>query len=123
MEAADDICYRIIDFEDGFRLKHVALEEAKTLLMEITGKGELETKVKKIDSDVDKIGYLRAKAINVLILQIASCFMKNEKAILKGSFHKSLIAEIPAEKSLKHIRRTKSIQRERYLKLRFQVIR
>lgn len=104
VEAADDICYRIIDFEDGFRLKHVTLADAKDLFMEIAGKGEVETKVEKIDSDEDKIGYLRAKTINVLISQIASCFMKNEKAILKGSFHKSLIAEIPATESLRRIK-------------------
>jgi len=59
VEAADDICCRVIDFEDGFRLKHVTLEEAQTLLMGITGKGEVETKVKTIDSDADKIGCLR----------------------------------------------------------------
>ncbi|RNL84134.1 deoxyguanosinetriphosphate triphosphohydrolase [Sinomicrobium pectinilyticum] len=91
VEAADDICYTIIDFEDGINLGLIDEEYALEYLIKLvkdrinTGKyGELKTKE-------DRISYLRALAINTLIEEAARVFIENEEAILKGEFSTSLL--------------------------------
>ena len=103
VEAADDICYRVNDLEDGFRLKHVSLDEAKNLLLSIFDSVAAPTKWKDIETDQDKIGYLRAKAINYLIDQAITYFEKHSSLILGGNLNKSLVECIPSAESLSRI--------------------
>jgi dGTPase len=103
VEAADDICYRVNDLEDGFRLKHVSLQEAQDLLLSIFEPGGAPTKWKDIATEQDKIGYLRAKAINYLIDQLITHFQKQSDPILEGKLETSLIDGIPSAGALSNI--------------------
>lgn len=115
VEAADDICYRVNDLEDGFRLKHVSLDEAKGLLLSIFEPSAAPTKWKDIDTEQDMIGYLRAKAINYLIDQSITCFQKHSDLILEGKLDKSLVECISSAEALSRIIR---ISKEKIYKAR-----
>ena len=95
VEAADDICYRIIDLEDGFLLGKVELIKAQEMLEAIAG-SDVNNKFIQSDENLpqEKIEYLRAIAINHLIHQTVKCFIDNEEKILKGEFDEPLISKI-----------------------------
>ena len=88
VEGADDICYRIMDFEDGFRLGFVSFKETEELLRPLI-KTDLPSNYSDRDEN-DKIGFLRAKAINNLVKEIAEVFLENENSILSGNFVEEL---------------------------------
>lgn len=105
VEAADDICYQIMDLEDGCKLKLVSYEDTYELLVNVIDEDESELK-KVCDTLFDnreRIGYLRAKAINSLVNQCASAFMDNHDAILNGSFDKHLVDCIKAKDGVKAV--------------------
>ena len=60
-------------------------------------------KISRDLSPADRISYLRGRAINKLVEQIAICFMKNLKKIMAGEFHKKLTRQIPSAKILERI--------------------
>ncbi|HZW37717.1 MAG TPA: deoxyguanosinetriphosphate triphosphohydrolase [Ignavibacteriaceae bacterium] len=101
MEAADDICYRIMDLEDGYRLSLLSFKDTEELMMPFVGKDSLRSYDDR--EEKDKIGYLRAKSINGLIKEIASVFLDNEQTILDGNFDKDLISIIPSNNYLETI--------------------
>ncbi len=103
VEAADDICYSIIDLEDGTNLGLVSLEETKSLLVEIIGEAFQEEKYLKIHSVKERVSVLRAMAISKLIQQCVEIFVKNEEALLDGSFDIALTELIPSAAALKNI--------------------
>jgi len=103
VEAADDICYRINDWEDGFRLKHVSQTETEERLEAIFPGGKLPSKLDRIFSPEDRVAYLRAKAINELIEQAVTFFMQQEEVILRGGLPIPLIEGIPSAKPLSDI--------------------
>lgn len=103
VEAADDICYHIIDLEDGCRLGLVPFETAKNLLAAIIGSSFSEEKLAKIPSLNEKLGTLRAMAIGQLIQECSDCFQKYEEEMLAGSFDKDLTSLIPSASALKEI--------------------
>lgn len=110
VEAADDICYLIMDLEDGFKLKLVSFEEAMEELMPIINWNTSSSK--RMDAILDtheKLGYLRAKAINALINQTADTFTENYRDIMAGDFDKPLTQLIPNAEAIASIR-TKSRQ-------------
>lgn len=90
-EAADDICYRIIDFEDAHRLKIISSKEIKERFIELIKSSEL-TSPKSMErlhytqnslTDVnEQIGHLRAKAINVLVQETEAQFREQSAAII-----------------------------------------
>ncbi len=91
VEAADDICYTIIDFEDGINLGLIPEEYALEYLINLV-KGSINTKkYNAMKYPSDRLSYLRALAINTLILDAVEVFEKNEKEILDGSFSSSLL--------------------------------
>ncbi|MGB5711465.1 MAG: deoxyguanosinetriphosphate triphosphohydrolase [Waterburya sp.] len=89
VEAADDICYHIIDLEDGYRMGYVSYAETKDLLNQIA---QLSNPNEDIHSDGEKIKRLRAKAINKLILEITALFVDKEDDLLAGTFDADLIS-------------------------------
>ena len=91
VEAADDICYHIIDLEDGCTLGLVSEEETSGLLMRILGSDFKPKKYEQIPTTQQRIGTLRAMSINKLANQAAEVFIQNERAILNGDFDKPLI--------------------------------
>lgn len=102
VEAADDICYRIMDLEDGFRLGLISFKDTESLLMPFS-KGSSLKAYKERDEN-DKIGYLRAKSINAIVNELASAFADEEKTILEGKFEDDLISSINFVKPLNIIK-------------------
>lgn len=91
VEAADDICYTIIDLEDGINSGWITEAEIFPFLSEIT-QGRLNTeKLAKTPILQDRIAYLRAVAVGALISEAKRIFLENENAILKGEFDCSLL--------------------------------
>ncbi|WP_445720008.1 deoxyguanosinetriphosphate triphosphohydrolase [Flavobacterium sp.] len=86
VEAADDICYTIIDFEDGINLGLIQEEFALEYLIKLVKNGIDTKKYNELITKEDRISYLRALAIGSLINDAVAVFMKNEKAILAGEF-------------------------------------
>ncbi len=86
VEAADDICYTIIDFEDGINLELVSEDFALEYLIKLV-KDTIDTnKYQTLTTKEDRISYLRALAIGNLINDAVRIFIENEEAILKGEF-------------------------------------
>ncbi|MEI7811037.1 MAG: deoxyguanosinetriphosphate triphosphohydrolase [Ignavibacteria bacterium] len=102
VEAADDICYRVMDLEDGFHLGLVSFKETEDLLRALAGDSELKSY--SFRDKNDRIGYLRAKALNNLVYQLADIFTDEEDNILKGSLDNELINLLPAARILKEIK-------------------
>lgn len=102
VEAADDICYTIIDFEDGINLglidEDYALEYMSKLIHGIN-----RDKYYALQHTKDRTAYLRAIAINALIDEAVTIFLKNEEAILNGDFKNSLLDKCKYEAQINDI--------------------
>jgi dGTPase len=97
VEAADDICYQMMDIEDAHKLKILSTEETKELLLSYFD----DERRKRIDrtftivSDVnEQIAYLRSSVIGLLIKECTDVFLINEVKILAGTFSGSLITQM-----------------------------
>ncbi|MEW8631000.1 MAG: deoxyguanosinetriphosphate triphosphohydrolase [Candidatus Thiodiazotropha sp.] len=96
VEAADDICYRVIDIEDGFRLGHLSFQEAMELFLAVLPDSPSRLgRLDGINGEKEKIEFLRAKVISQAISEILSCFLDHEEAILHGRFDQPLMSQIP----------------------------
>lgn len=101
VEAADDICFRIIDVEDAFRLQQLPFEEVQSLLLPLTGDPErAKRKMAHITRPKERIEYLRAKSVGTIIEQVHHCFMANEERILAGTLTDELLDMIPAARNM-----------------------
>jgi len=103
VEAADDICYRIMDLEDGFKLGLISFIETEELLQPLVNKRYLKNY--KGRDEKEKIGYLRSKAINDLVSELADVFIKKEKTILAGKLEDDLISLVPSANRLQTIKK------------------
>jgi dGTPase len=100
VEAADDICYHIVDLEDGFRMGYITYEDARKLLSDIL-KGE---NLNNLGCDwEDNIKYLRSKAIHKLIIEVKQVFLDYELKLLSGDFDQPLTSQIPSNNKLEEI--------------------
>lgn len=96
VEAADDICYRVIDIEDGFRLGHISFQEALELFSAVLPDSDRQrARLAGISGEKEKIEFLRAKVISQAISEILDCFLEREEAILQGRFDEPLMSQIP----------------------------
>lgn len=91
VEAADDICYTIIDFEDGINLGLIDEEFALEYLIKLVKDNINTVKYTSLKKSSDRLAYLRSLAINTLVTEAASVFINNEEAILNGKFTTSLL--------------------------------
>ncbi len=103
VEAADDICYTIIDFEDGINLGLVQEEFALEYLINLVRDTINIKKYNSLTNTNDRVSYLRALAINSLINEAADIFVKNEDSILKGEFIHGLLDKCKYEAQIKDI--------------------
>lgn len=101
-EAADDICYRVIDLEDAHRLKIIDLKTFENLFLpffdEETGYNSRDSVVKKLNQirdDNQKVQFIRAKWIGLMIQHIRNAFMDAETALLEGTLNQDLLSCIP----------------------------
>lgn len=88
VEAADDICYSIVDVEDAHRMGYIPFNQTKDLLNEIAGVDI----AKSDESDAEKVKHLRAVSINKLIREAAEIFLAHEQDLLSGEFDKDLLS-------------------------------
>ncbi len=91
VEAADDICYTIIDFEDGINLGLIDEEFALEYLINLVKSSINSKKYAALSKTSDRLAYLRSLAINTLIAEAADLFILNEEEILKGSYSEPLL--------------------------------
>lgn len=104
VEAADDVTYRIVDFEDGHLLKLVEYGELETLMLRIINDGgETAVRLKAIPERRRKVELLRARALGGLVRQLASAFLAQEDKMLSGELDQPLIELIPAARVLAEI--------------------
>lgn len=101
VEAADDICYRIMDLEDAHKLKILDYETTSRLLLCFYDAKEDEDALGKIDSVFrvvtdrnERIAFLRAGVINKLVHECMDVFTEKEEAILEGIFQRPLMENI-----------------------------
>ena len=105
VEAADDICYEIMDIEDAYKLKIISYEDASRLLLSSFAPDTQERILRRIvDEGVtdqnEKVVYLRACLIGLLENECVKVFVDHEDEILSGTFEGSLIdhiSELPRE--------------------------
>ena len=94
VEAADDICYQMMDIEDAYKLKILTLEDTIGLLspfIEKSKQGHLTEVLNMVTDHNEQIAYLRSKVIGILIDECADAFMRHEEEILNGTFSEPLI--------------------------------
>ncbi|MEZ4855156.1 MAG: deoxyguanosinetriphosphate triphosphohydrolase [Gelidibacter sp.] len=91
VEAADDICYTIIDFEDGINLGLIQEEYALEYLINLVRDTININNYNALSNTEDRISYLRALSISTLIKEAVELFMTYEDEILKGTFSKALL--------------------------------
>jgi dGTPase len=102
VEAADDICYRIIDFEDAHRLNIISIGKISELFLSFFEEEEgydardrVEKIFREINDDNQKVQFLRAKLINLLIFRVRDVFMQYEEQLLEGALQHALIDYLP----------------------------
>ncbi|WP_299706631.1 dGTP triphosphohydrolase [uncultured Pontibacter sp.] len=104
VEAADDICYRIIDFEDGLKLGLVPHQQGIALLRQILGDAPDRVSTLTFFDWREEIGYLRARIIGKLINEATQIFLQHEQEILAGTYDKPLVNELSCKPVLDEIK-------------------
>ncbi len=97
VEAADDICYQMMDIEDAHKLKILTTEETKELLLAYFS-DERKEHIRKtfniVSDNNEQIAYLRSSVIGLLIKECTKVFLEHESEILSGTFESPLIKRI-----------------------------
>ena len=97
VEAADDICYQVMDIEDGHKLKLLSTEETIDLLTSLFDderKEHMREVMENVADPNEKIVYLRSCVVGLLVQECAKTFMEHEDEIMEGRFNGSLIDNI-----------------------------
>ena len=98
VEAADDICYQVMDVEDAYKLRILSYERTVDLLMRYfpaDSHDHVLATMEAIGDCNERIAYLRAKAINILVEACAEVFIEHEEEILRGAFAGTLVSRMP----------------------------
>lgn len=100
VEAADDICYLLMDLEDAHKLKLIDTPQTQSLLMaffDSDRQKRIQETLTLVSDTNEQIAYLRSCVIGKLIQACSDVFMTHEADILKGTFTGSLIQKINAK--------------------------
>ena len=113
VEAADDICYEIMDIEDAHKLKILSFEETKNLLLgffEDDVKASILKRIQdeELTDDNEQVVYMRACVIGKLENVCAETFLKHEQEILDGTFEGELIDHVSERERLAYQRCTET---------------
>ena len=98
VEAADDICYKVMDLEDAHKLKIVPTNEVMATLLAFFDDEERAHKIEvmeMVDDPNERVSYLRSCVIGRLVERCADTFLENEELILDGSFEGTLLDHLP----------------------------
>lgn len=91
LEAADDICYTLIDLEDGLALGMLRYDEVEPLFLQLLDDLPPPPELKQDVPDLQKIAALRGKAIEKLVSAIATAFEQQQEALLTGTLQGGLL--------------------------------
>jgi len=113
VEAADDICYQIMDVEDAFRLGILSYDETNELFMAFhSGSSDdtldyISTTLSQVTDPNERISYLRAGIIGMLISACFKVFVENYGQIMDGTFNGSLMkkVDIPFTEAINRIKK------------------
>ena len=105
VEAADDIAYRIVDFEDGQRLGLIDYAELERLFLEIIDSERSAEYVATIDSPIRKAEFLRAQVIGKLVRETVQVFIDHHDELLRGTLEQPLLSYLPCSEPLARIQR------------------
>jgi dGTPase len=102
-EAADDICYRVIDLEDAHRLHITSLEKFQSMFLPFfegqslrhNTREYIQGKLDNINDDNQKVQYIRARWIGLMIEKLADLFLQHEEELLNGTLDKDLLKYLP----------------------------
>lgn len=99
VEAADDICYEIMDLEDANKLKLLSFEQTRDLLLAFFEEDVQQSILRRIETECiddrnEQIVYMRASVIGKLENECVAAFIAHEEEIMNGTFHGSLIKHI-----------------------------
>lgn len=125
-EAADDICYRVIDLEDAHRLQIISLGTFMDMFLpffenekDYNSLAYIEKKIANINDDNQKVQYIRARWIGLMIEKISAIFRAHEEELLNGTLEKDLLKCLPEsdrklinrinEFSVKHVYNYKAV--------------
>ncbi|MDG5799304.1 dNTP triphosphohydrolase [Marinilabiliaceae bacterium ANBcel2] len=103
VEAADDICYQLMDIEDAHKLGILSFSDTRTLFLSFFDSHEDSSQLRLIQ-DVEKevtdtnelLAFMRALVIGKVVGEVTDIFIKNHDNILNGSFNSSLIKKLGA---------------------------
>ena len=122
VEAADDICYQMMDIEDAHKLKILTTDEVKSLLLAYFSEERqqhIQETLNRVSDVNEQIAYLRSSVIGLLIEECVRVFVANEEVILNGCFEGTLIKQMSerpanaykhcAEVSLEKIYRSRDV--------------
>lgn len=93
-EAADDICYQIMDLEDAHKLKIIGVNEVTDLFLnffETNDQNRMFRTLQRLEDPNEKVAYLRSNAIGAMVVDCADVFFRQEAKILDGSLEKGLV--------------------------------
>ena len=94
VEAADDICYQVMDIEDAHKLKILTFDEVKDLLLPFftdERKQSIENTLERVTDRNEQVAYLRSCVVGTLVDACVQVFVNNEQQILEGSLTGSLM--------------------------------
>ena len=102
VEAADDICYEIMDIEDAHKLRILSYEETKNLLLGFFDEATRNAICKRmwaegVEDVNEQVVYMRSCAIGVLVNACTQVFIDHEEEILSGTFQGSLVEHTPPQ--------------------------
>jgi dGTPase len=114
MEAADDICYALLDLEDGLEMDILPYEEIEALMFDLLQGDIPETywRINDTGTGRRKLSMLRGKAIDHLVSAVAKTFMEKQPEILSGTLSGDLVEHLP-ERAGKCVLTAKKMARER----------
>ena len=98
VEAADDICYEVMDIEDAHKLKIISTDEVKELFLDFFDEQKrhrCEMIMERITDTNEQIAYLRSGVIGILVQRCAEAFINNEDAIMHGTLTCHLLDMVP----------------------------
>lgn len=99
MEAADDICYQIMDIEDAHKLRILSTGEVRDLFMQFfpeERRARIAGVMEALSDPNEQIAYLRSGVVGTLVVNCAEAFMAHENEMLEGRFKGSLVGSLPA---------------------------
>ncbi|WP_286237476.1 deoxyguanosinetriphosphate triphosphohydrolase [Neptuniibacter halophilus] len=113
MEAADDICYAILDLEDAIELNILSFDEIKPILLQLCGDASFDDDIFTSQASARrKISAMRGRAMEFMVGSAVQAYMQNQPAIMRGEYRGELLAD--GETDVRDgLRRAKSLARER----------